>query len=429
MLLSFALVAGVRSYYVETFAVTLPFWDQWDAEGDYLLRPWVEGTLRITDLWKSHNEHRIFPTRLFSLILYQVTDQWNNLFSARANVTIPAILLGFLYRFNNLNGKKWWILPVVIALFTLPFSFENWLVGFQSQFYFLILFAVIAIGLSTASPERASAKFLVFFLCFLSTYTMASGILTPLTAAGIYLLQWVSKPGKKIQNLILIAALVIISMVGYLEIPHIAAHDMYRARNLSEWTHSLFRILSWPVGPHNWIAAPLWSPALIAVPFLLKRKKLYQNDVFMAGCFMWSFGQAMAIAFGRGQELSALPSRYTELLSIGLIANAWFAIRFVEEYGKPKWYYKYVILSFFPLFFYGHKKRFKSDMYEVQRFHRNSVIQTENVIKYLRTNNSIYLQQPTMHIPYPDSARLKKLLDNQAIRNLLPHKINSNSRR
>ncbi|KQS28254.1 hypothetical protein [Dyadobacter sp. Leaf189] len=430
VILSFLLVVAIRLCYVENYAVALPFWDQWDAEGDHLIRPWVEGTLKVSDLWNPHNEHRIFPTRLFSLMLFQITGQWNNLFSAKVNVvlaaTIPTILLGFLYRFNGLNGRKWWILPFLIAQFTLPFSFENWLVGFQSQFYFLILFVVTAFGLSTAFPERASAQFLVFLLCFLSTLTTASGILTPLTVAGVYLLQWLSEPGNKIQYWILVAALTIMAIIGYFQIPHIAAHDMYRARNLSEWTHSLLLILSWPVGPHNWIAAPLWSPALITLAFLLKRNRLRKSDFFMAGCVMWSLTQAMAIAFGRGQELTALPSRYTELLSIGLVANAWFAIRFVEEYKVAKWY-KYLILSIFPLFFHGHRKRFKSDMHDVQRVHRHSVVQTKNVVSYLQTNNPNYLRQPTMHIPYPDPVGLKQLLDNRTIITLLPPEIGSNS--
>ncbi|WP_229214224.1 hypothetical protein [Dyadobacter flavalbus] len=404
----------------------VPFWDEWDSEGDFLLRPWVEGTLRISDLWKLHNEHRIFPTRLLSLASYMVNGQWNNLVSARINVilaaVIPATLLGFLFRFIGLNSNKWLILPVLIAQFTLPFSFENMLVGFQSQFYFLILFTVIAVGLAVTYTESATAKVIVFILCFLSIVTMASGILTPLAVAGVYVLHSLDKHERAMKNLLFAAALVIVAGLAYMQIPHIAAHNMYRARSISEWTHSFLRILSWPVGPHNWIAAPLWSPGLIAVPFLIKHKRLCKSDLFMAGCYMWSFAQAMAIAYGRGQELSSVPSRYTELLSIGLVANAWFALRYIEEYKKPKWQ-KYIILALFPLFFHGHKKRFKFDMKDIQRVHEYSVIQTDNVTSYLQTHNPVYLQQPAMHIPYPDSVRLKKLLDNHTIRKLLPPEI------
>ncbi|TLU96938.1 hypothetical protein FEM55_03490 [Dyadobacter sediminis] len=423
---SVSLIILIRYHFVNHYAMPIPFWDEWDSEGDLLLRPWVDGTLKISDLWKLHNEHRIFPTRLLSLASYIVNGQWNNLVSARINIilaaTIPASLLGFLIRFNGLNSYKWIILPVLIAQFTLPFSFENMLVGFQSQFYFLILFTVIAVGLAVTYPQKAVANVFVLVLCLLSILTMASGILTPMAVAGVYLLHWLDKQEKALQHFLFIATLVIVAGTAYMQIPHIAAHHIYRARSISEWTHSFLRILSWPVGPHNWIAAPLWSPGLIAVSFLLRNKKLSKSDLFMAGCYMWSFAQAIAIAYGRGQELSSVPSRYTELLSIGLVANAWFAIRFMEEYKKRKWQ-KYFILAIFPLFLHGHKKRFKFDMEDIHRVYRHSVIQTDNVTKYLKTHNPVYLQQPAMHIPYPDSIRLKQLLDNPTIRRLLPPEI------
>src|SRR5690606_12097995 len=132
-----------RWYYVSTYAVSLPFWDQWDAEGDYLLRPYLEGKLRIHELWQTHNEHRIFPTRLLSLLLFEVTGEWNNLTGAFFNIflaaSIPAILVHSIHRQRQLFGFRWLFILVLLAQFALPFSFENYLIGFQSQFYFLVL--------------------------------------------------------------------------------------------------------------------------------------------------------------------------------------------------------------------------------------------------------------------------------------------------
>jgi len=416
----------IRFYFVNHYAMPLPFWDEWDSEGDYLLRSWVEGTLKVSDLWQLHNEHRIFPTRLLSLLLYRINGQWNNLALARINVflavIIPALLIWFLLKFNVLYGRKLWLLPVIIAQFALPFSFENMLVGFQSQFYFLILFTVAALGLAASYPKNWYVKVFISILCFLSIFTMASGILTPLAVSGVLILYWLDQHDRKYLHLFPVAALIIMAIIGYADIPHILAHDIYRARNFSEWIHSALRILSWPTGPHSWIAAPLWLPGAITIPILLRKKKLCKSDLFMAGCFMWSFAQALAIAFGRGQELTAIPSRYTDLLSIGLIGNAWFALRFTEQYEKQKWQ-KHIMLAIFPLFFNGHKKRFEFDLIDMKRIHKYSVIQTRNVTKYYETHNPAYLQQPTMHIPYPDSVRLKNLLDNPTIKKLLPSEI------
>jgi hypothetical protein len=196
----FILVGLSRLYFVENFAVPLPYWDQWDAEGDFLLRPWIEGTLKLSDLWQPHNEHRIFPTRVLSLAIFEITGSWNNFTEARFNIllaaAIPAILTWLMCRHGALFGKRYLLLIVVIAQFALPFSFENLLIGFQSQFYFLILFTLVSISLAILRPRSIFAIVAILVLSVLSVLTMASGLLTPLSAAFVYFLNWYLKQTK-----------------------------------------------------------------------------------------------------------------------------------------------------------------------------------------------------------------------------------------
>jgi hypothetical protein len=120
----------------------------------------------------------------------------------------------------------------------------------------------------------------------------------------------------------------------------------------------------------------------------------------MAGCFVWSLCQALAIGYGRGQELTEVASRYTELFSLGLIGNAWFVIRAVEILSN-RWF-QILLPTFFGIFLYGHITHYSSDMHDIRRNYRLSLIQTANVSMYLKTKNKTYLQQPKWQIPYPD---------------------------
>jgi hypothetical protein len=425
--LVFLVIALTRLYYVESFAVPLPYWDQWDAEGDFLLRPWIERTLKLSDLWQPHNEHRILPTRIFSLLIFEFTGSWNNLTGARLNIllaaAIPALLVWILYRDGQLFGKRFLLLAMVIAQFTLPFSFENLLIGFQSQFYFLILFTLVSITLATFRPNNVAVIFTILVLSVLSILTMASGLLTPLTVAFVYFLNWYSIQTKSpAKPLIVTALLIVLTITGYLILPQITANQIYRARNLSELSFAAGNILSWPIVGSQFPAIVFWLPALIVIPSLIFNKKLTRTDLIMAGCFVWSLSQALAIAYGRGQELTEVASRYTELFSLGLIGNAWFVIRATETLSN-RWF-QLILPAFFGIFFYGHIAHYSADMHDIRRNYRLSLIQTENVSMYLKTKDTSYLYRPKWETPYPDPVRLQQLLDNPTLRDILPPSIN-----
>lgn len=416
-------IIAARFYFIETFAIRLPFWDQWDAEGDYLLRPWLEGRLQLAHLWQPHNEHRIFPTRLLSLAIFSATGVWDNLTEARVNILvaacIPLMLLLFLMRRNALYGPRWLVLVVIIAQFSLPFAFENLLVGFQSQFYFLIIFTLAGIILATLYPEKPLAMVGVLVVSWLSVLTMASGILTPLAVAGVYVLRSISEREVNVKHAVLAVVLVALAGLGYSIMPKIEANHIFRARSIGELFSALRYILAWPVSK-SWPAAiVLWLPAFAMVPWLLRKRDLTPTDLFMAGCVMWSFAQTIAIAYGRGQSMLSVSSRYTELFTLGLIGNAWFAARFIEIFRK-NWRIAWLGAVFFVVFVMGHITRKNSDMRAVRQTHGLSLKQDANVRKYLKTHDPAALVQPQFEIPYPDSIRLRSLLDNPVLRGILP---------
>ncbi|WP_251278095.1 hypothetical protein, partial [Enterobacter hormaechei] len=114
-----------------------------DGEGATALQPWLHGTLQWSTLLEPHNEHRIFPTRLVALLSFFLTGQWNNVYEARISAVvaclIPATLVWHALRDSGVVGGRRLLVAFALLMSILPFSWENLLVGFQSQFYFLVL--------------------------------------------------------------------------------------------------------------------------------------------------------------------------------------------------------------------------------------------------------------------------------------------------
>ncbi|MBE9463519.1 hypothetical protein ACFP1I_11365 [Dyadobacter subterraneus] len=425
-LLLFALIAIPRWYYVEHFAVSLPFWDQWDAEGDHLLRPWLEGTFKFQDLWLPHNEHRVLPTRLLTLLSYEISGHWNNLTEARINILLasssPFLLILLVYKTGELKGIKWLMLPVILTGAVFPFVWENLLVGFQSQFYFLILFTVSALALSVWRPFKTVSFILIFILCVLSVFTMASGIMTPFAVASVYIFHaYLGK--KQAKTILFISILLITALVGYLTIPPMPGHEIFKAHSVKELFTTFLLMESWPFKVRYWAALMLWIPTCIALPYLIHHKNFTRYDLLMAGCLLWSLLQAFATSYGRGHDLNSVTSRYADFLCIGLTANAWFALRLpILFYKRSGINFALTLVSilFFTVFFKGHFARRKDDIIDMQNRHKMGLIQIKNVSEYLRTGNQSTLQKPAFQIPYPDPVRLKQMLDNPALRSSLP---------
>jgi len=58
-------------------SMTVPFWDQWDAEARAVYVPYSACGLSWSEMFNLHNEHRVFFTRLLALDLLGVNRQWD----------------------------------------------------------------------------------------------------------------------------------------------------------------------------------------------------------------------------------------------------------------------------------------------------------------------------------------------------------------
>lgn len=81
-------VIGAKCWMIGNFGNPTPFWDQWGAEGAFLIPKYFGGTLTFADLLTPHNEHRIFFTRLWSLLLLVLEGYWDPIVQMLANTAI-----------------------------------------------------------------------------------------------------------------------------------------------------------------------------------------------------------------------------------------------------------------------------------------------------------------------------------------------------
>src|SRR5580698_9607098 len=64
---------------------SLPYLDQWNGEAGNVFLPHFAHQLSFADLFRAHNEHRIFWTRLLALIELSINGQWDAQFQMVVN--------------------------------------------------------------------------------------------------------------------------------------------------------------------------------------------------------------------------------------------------------------------------------------------------------------------------------------------------------
>jgi hypothetical protein len=429
-------VAGARAVLVALFASPTPFWDQWDAEGAYLLAPWLDGALPASRLVEAHNEHRVLWTRLLTLGLFEANGgQWDNLVAAFANTVLAGALFAGLYAAlrDGLAGRAARIaLFVVLALLgTLPFGWENLPTGFQSQFFLLLLAALATIGFAARVREAVVPLLALWLLALGSLFTMATGLLAVAVAGGVLLSRaWLRQLSPRFA-LAGTAALAVPAVVALLAVPAIAGHQPLQAQDAGEWLSALERLLRWPL-PFPAAGLLLWLPAAWCAWRVVRTRAADAATLTALGFAAWALLQAAAMAYSRGHGLLSPSSRYTDVLALGVVANAWFALRALDDRraaaasampqdaNTPHRLVVALLVSA-PLLAGGALVRqAPADLGALRLHSRLAQVQSGNVRAFVRDGDPARLDVGTFEIPYPDAARLRKLLEQPGLRAALP---------
>lgn len=192
-------------YNIYQNAVDLPFWDEWEA----LLPGRLDNNLNLNWLLSFHNEHKIFWTRLYTWILFHF-DGWNLRHQIIINFFLYLSSMIVLYK---IIPDKNSLLPIFFIPCFSDVLIENQLTGFQSVFYFMLLFSFLAIyfGFVKEDNLKNSLLFAIFTLFSMFSMTFVSGV----ALLGAYIIKQRALNKKVLIVSIIIILGVLLFYIGY----------------------------------------------------------------------------------------------------------------------------------------------------------------------------------------------------------------------
>ncbi|UYO53111.1 hypothetical protein [Rhodopseudomonas palustris] len=426
MLVSVALfVLGTKLLFIRSFGSAVPYWDQWDAEADLLYKPYLNSDLSFSALFSSHNEHRILITRILALVLFELNGGWDPILQMVVNAVLHVgaiiVLLLILRRIVQPASLIYLILFSAL-LFALPIGWENLLGGFQSQFYFLVIFSFLAL-LSIAGSRGFSIGWwggLLFSVA--AFFSMASGALTGAAVIIVSSAQILTGRRKGGREYIAVGFLCLATIVMMLSIENRPYHEIYKAHSVSDFAGALVRCLSFPrLSPvlGIWVSMPAF---IYLVVIMIARPLRRSSHWILLGIVVWLFAQEVSLAYGRAVLINS--PRYLDLIILCLPVN--FAILLLAQSwmtsGRAR---AFMVLAtsiwlcvVIPALVWN---AVTSSGPAVVSKGQQAQEQERSVLSYLQTRNLAVLQsKPGLAIPYPSPERLAALLSDQVIRMTLP---------
>lgn len=429
------IILGSKFWLIDRYGTDLPIWDPWSGVAGSIFLPYFNGTLAFADLVYPHNEHRIFFTRVICLGIMLLNRQWDArlemVFNSFLHLATAIFIFWWAYR---LGGARF--LPLIFLVLILthasPASWQNILFGFQSQFYLLILSSLLTLSLLIEKTPFSPGWLAGIILAVASLFTMASGVLAACAAAATLSLRILkTRPAWKQDAISLIACLGVIIIGGWLQ-AGIGVHNILRAGSFSQFMVMTGKNLAWPWIHYAGLAFIAYLPFLALVWFYFRsqEKDLKPVELTLALGF-WVILQAVLLAFARCTASQGPPSRYMDLLSLGLVVNLLSIIILSVHYAK-----NISTAKLWPVIFAGWllfngwgaiTLALEPLATELPHF-KKQVDQyvSHNVRAFLATDDLKYfLNKEYGETPYPDAGGLAYLLRERQIRTILPTSVRS----
>ena len=322
----FLAVWGSKLTVIDRFGSDLPYWDQWAKEGDHLLTPWFEDRTLWRSLILPHNEHRIAPTLAMNLALVVAGGQWDARVQCMAGAALhAAIAAGLLLWALRYVPLGWALVTGGVILFATaaPIVWENLLGGFQSQFFFLTGFSLLALHGLLAAPALSWRWWIGFGSGLLALVSMGSGLLVAVPVIAIAGLRWASaRPARRNESLTLAAGLVLGGIGLSL---HVAApwHDALRASDPGTFLIYWVRCLAWPLPDRPWLALAIWLPWIVLLLGRVRRWRTPPSPAgvpvdFILAAGVWVLLQTAAVSYSRAGGGGYPANRYGDIAALAL---------------------------------------------------------------------------------------------------------------
>jgi hypothetical protein len=310
-------------------SVNTPFWDEWELVP--IIQHLHSGHFYIHDFLQQHNEHRPFFPNLV-LVGFAYITHWNIRVESFLNLLtaiVSFILLKLTINRNPVDIKHKLLLIFVLALIWFsPVQTENWLWGWQLEWFFNILGIMIAIYVlsETVKCKLINNKQVLLLIsgCILAQYSLGNGVLIwPLTVAALFLLRVDIK-----RILVIFVTGIALTILFYFHYTN--PHEPSKTLALRQPFHFSEYVLGYLGRPLSFYRNPAIAIGfLLVLIFIFIGVYLYfkQKTMFLAALpwlvlGSYSIGTAIITGFARlGFGVSeALSSRYTTISSLLVIS-------------------------------------------------------------------------------------------------------------
>lgn len=422
----FLCLLGAKLFLIGYHGSFIPYWDQWEAEAAQLYHPLENGHLRFMDLLAAHNEHRILWTRLAGLLAYRLNGgiwdpQLQMVLGAGFHGLSLVLLLGGLRREMSRDLFS----PLLLFSLTLliPFGAENALWGFQSQFYFLLLFGLAGICGMTASRPLGSGWWLGFLAVVAAFLSMASGFLAGAAIAACHALQMIAQRRWSWRHGAAIGLLLAAVLAAWAFTPVVAGHAHFKATGLWDFILTLAQALAFPFYETPAMALFMQAPVagLLAWAFLIRRPP-HRASIpwFLIGAAFYVWLNAAATSYGRGAGAPPPESRYMDNLFVGLVLN-FAALLHLSRLSRNHWpnrtaaVWSAVALLGLSGVYWTHTRKI------TQRAAQMRGVEAFHTLQFLADFDRRHIVDlPVNAIPHPSGERLAYLLENETVRSFLP---------
>jgi hypothetical protein len=430
MAVLFVAVFSAKLFLMYRNPVTVPYWDQWDGEARALYLPFKTCSLTWIQMFAQHNEHRFFFSRLLALDLLLVNGQWDprlqQVVNAALHSLIAVLVVAILWR-----AQQWQRLGLLVLIgvltFALPFAWENTLLGFQSGFYFLLLFSILGLWLTTTSRVRTLQWALGWLCALCGLFTGASGLLLAVAIAGVAALGVMNDRREWTDARSTFAAAAAILAVGLLTASSpLPYHEVLRAKTMSDFTGALGRNLAWPWVTNPQLTVVMWLPMGVLL-FIVARRQAQMTllERFTIGLGIWVVLHAAAFAYARGAGAPVPAARYQDFLSLGFVANAMAAIAGFDRIGAGPTARRVaatVLASWFLVPVVGLHSLVVDTQTTLSHWRQYWSAHASTVRRYVLAGDlaEFVSKRPIEQLPYPHAQVLAALLREPQIRRILP---------
>ena len=424
--------------WVRHFYVSVPYWDEWDDLYGFLAT-WRAGDLTWSGFFAQHMEHRIPVARVFFMLADVLFGEGNQLGLLTLHALLMAgIALLWTYTLRRLREPLWLVAATLIVLLS-PSQHENWLWGFQVEFFTLVGAVLAAICWIAFAPRLTWLGVAgCAFACAVSSYSIGSG-LSSWAAVGLLLAlrvcldrgwsprELMRARREAVQLLAFLAVGIVVTVTyfqSYLTLtpPGAAGHSLAA---IAQWAAAA---LVFPIIDPSAPASARWLPAASALVFapiaaalvLYVRRGDRARLLLTIGVLLMVAGNVGIMAYGRSGWIF-VASRYgTVCLWVGAISLLSAASLMRAAAGWRRWAMLPIGLAAVTLVGV-HLWRYVTFTPALDETRRMRLVWERNMRVYL-ADDSPDRKLPADAIPFPE-AKIQPMLHRQQFLATLPYNL------